>query len=104
MPFHVNPHSGNPGECKAIYACPFGGDDAHYSSPEEAREAYESKMASEMFGGAVQSKPGFFDTVDPDLAKEISSGSFEFQNFAFEHDWNNYDSTVWRGEETSTEG
>jgi hypothetical protein len=40
--YHINPETGNPGKCSAQAGnCPFGDDLAHYSSPEEAREAYE---------------------------------------------------------------
>lgn len=42
MAFHVNPATGDPGQCKAEKGnCPFGSPDEHYDSPEEAREAYE---------------------------------------------------------------
>lgn len=39
--YHVNPDSGQVSRCKARVACPFGGDQSHYPSPEEARKAYE---------------------------------------------------------------
>jgi len=46
--FHVNPKTGNPGECRAEQGgCPFGGEEHHYSSPEKAREAFELSMAAE---------------------------------------------------------
>ena len=46
--YHINPDTGNPGLCKAAGDnCPFGGDDAHYDSPEGARAAYEEKMAQQ---------------------------------------------------------
>lgn len=44
--FHVNPQSGNAGPCKAKEGkCPFGGASEHFGSPEEARAAFEMKMA-----------------------------------------------------------
>lgn len=43
--FHINPVTGNPGECRATKACPFGGIDEHFDSIEEARESYEAIMA-----------------------------------------------------------
>lgn len=39
--FHVNPKTGNPGVCRAKANCPFGGDDEHFESREEARSVYE---------------------------------------------------------------
>lgn len=43
--FHINPATGNPGRCLARSGnCPFGGEDAHYSTKEEARLAYEQQM------------------------------------------------------------
>lgn len=50
--FHVNPESGNPGECKAEVQCPFGGDEAHYTSADNARKAFELSMAGETFAVA----------------------------------------------------
>ena len=41
MKYHINPKTGNPGKCSAKITCPFGNDDVHYNSREEAREAYE---------------------------------------------------------------
>lgn len=41
--FHINPESGEPGECSAEEGkCPFGGE--HYDSKQEARKAYEESM------------------------------------------------------------
>ena len=46
MRYHVNPKTGNPGVCHAQAGkCPFGGDENHYPSENEARAAYEQKMA-----------------------------------------------------------
>lgn len=46
--FHINPATGDAGECGAtVGACPFGGADEHYGSAEEARGAYESMMSSQ---------------------------------------------------------
>ena len=57
--FHINPKTGNPGQCRAQQACPFGGAEDHYSSQEEARAAYERKQASSTFTkhSAVASRP-----------------------------------------------
>lgn len=42
--YHINP-AGNVGKCSAkADNCPFGAQDEHYASPEEARLAYERKM------------------------------------------------------------
>ena len=48
--FHINPVSGEPGKCSAsLKACPFGGEEDHYESSEEARRAYEASMADKAF-------------------------------------------------------
>lgn len=40
--YHVNPYTGEPGECTAtIKKCLYGTDEDHYTSPEAARAAYE---------------------------------------------------------------
>lgn len=39
--FHINT-KGEPGRCSAEVQCPFGEDSDHYSSPERAREAFET--------------------------------------------------------------
>lgn len=43
--FHINT-KGEPGRCSAAVQCPFGGESDHYSSPERAREAFESLQKS----------------------------------------------------------
>lgn len=46
MSFHINPETGNPGQCTAGPGnCPFGRDDEHFTSPEAARTAFEARMA-----------------------------------------------------------
>jgi hypothetical protein len=40
--YHINPQTGNPGLCRAQSGnCPFGSDDEHYPSKQEARTAFE---------------------------------------------------------------
>lgn len=47
--YHLNPTTGNPGECSAEQGkCPFGKDAPHYGSQQEAREAFEAQQ--EAFG------------------------------------------------------
>ena len=46
--YHIN-YRGESGVCQALSTCPFGGPEDHFSSPEEARLAYESH-ASQKFG------------------------------------------------------
>ncbi len=41
--YHINPDSGKPNICKAQEGnCPYGGEDRHYATREEARGAYEA--------------------------------------------------------------
>jgi hypothetical protein len=42
--FHINPATGDPGECKAEIKCRFGSPEEHYTSPEAARKAFEQKL------------------------------------------------------------
>ena len=42
--YHINPKTGNAGICRAqAGGCPFGGDDEHYSTREEALTAYGAR-------------------------------------------------------------
>lgn len=45
--FHLNPTTGVPGECRAKIACPFGLSEDHFTSPDEARSAYERIMGGQ---------------------------------------------------------
>ncbi len=46
--FHINPESGDPGECRAKKGgCPFASDSEHYGSAEAAREAFELTMSNQ---------------------------------------------------------
>lgn len=42
--YHVNPETGEPGECKAEIKCRFGSPEEHYTSPEAARKAFEENQ------------------------------------------------------------
>lgn len=43
MKFHVNPETGDPGECSAKPgSCPYGADAPHYATKEDARAGFES--------------------------------------------------------------
>lgn len=45
--YHVNPVTGNAGQCRAYYDCPFGDmEEQHFDSLEEARASYESSQDS----------------------------------------------------------
>lgn len=47
--FHIN-KKGEPGRCRAIIKCPYGGASEHYDTPEAARHNYEESMKSQTFG------------------------------------------------------
>lgn len=42
--YHINPETGDPGECKAEIKCRFGSPEDHYTSPEAARKAFEERQ------------------------------------------------------------
>ena len=54
--FHVNPKTGNPNICRAVTYCPFAPPSAHYTTKEEAREAYEAKNTTHILS-KVSKKP-----------------------------------------------
>lgn len=47
--YHISPSTGKPNICRAhIKPCPIGGADAHYGSKEDAQQAFEKSMSSEI--------------------------------------------------------
>lgn len=45
--WHINPETGKPGRCAAVYQCRFGAsEEEHYSNREDAQEAYERSQGS----------------------------------------------------------
>jgi hypothetical protein len=52
--WHVNPVTGNPGQCKAFFKCKFQDQSEHFDTEEEARKAYEK--ISESVGHKALSK------------------------------------------------
>lgn len=42
--YHINA-KGDAGKCSAVERCPFGGEDAHFSTAEAAREHYEAQQS-----------------------------------------------------------
>jgi hypothetical protein len=88
--YHINPRTGNPGICRAIKVCPFGDlEKAHYSSKEEAREAYETEMKLDMLVASTVSKADLNWKSHPcnddyDLqALLISDWDLPIESFAF---------------------
>lgn len=68
--YHIN-SDGNPGECRAQTACPFGQATDHYVSKEAARADYEARMANETF-------PRVGDTKVPSAAELAAAQSAYF--------------------------
>lgn len=63
--FHVNQETGEVGNCEAKKGgCPFGNLDAHYTTAEAARYAYEQTMADKAMGVSKKRPP-----VDADLSQ-----------------------------------
>ena len=60
--YHIN-EKGEAGECRATISCPFGGEERHFGSPEDARKAYELVM-QESTTWASMSKPSFLRSED----------------------------------------
>lgn len=55
--FHVNHETGNAGPCKAQKGgCPFGGENEHYDTVEDARRAYEKVKEGTPWGSVAKKK------------------------------------------------
>lgn len=84
--FHINPETGNPGQCSASkHQCPFGDANDHYDSPEAARAAYETMMASvtDMFPAKSRTPEEVFAIIKGDdrEAKLALASSRAFEDF-----------------------
>lgn len=56
--YHFSPKTGRVGECKAKEKpCRYGEDSPHFSSPEDAQQAYENKMKGETFATLTVEEP-----------------------------------------------
>lgn len=56
MKYHVNA-KGEPGRCSANAGkCPFGGEDRHHESAQEARSAYEARMTESLIPAGMEKK------------------------------------------------
>jgi len=89
--FHVNPQTGNTGECRAVYECPFG-EENHYDSLEEARDAYEASMSSNSLVALAKR-----DLRDESLIGQFPYGDLELNGISFERDRNSYDAAYYHG-------
>src|SRR5579875_1479154 len=94
--YHINAR-GEPGLCRARKQCPFGGVNEHYSSPEEARDAYEKRMEAslksspynwnpqrfyEKFRAIKEETPDLISRIqrlDPGLAFVLTDAFADFQ-------------------------
>lgn len=56
--YHINPKTGNVGQCRAKKSCPFGGKDEHFPDETEARQFYEDRMLAHKFQAAKKSATG----------------------------------------------
>jgi hypothetical protein len=62
--FHINPESGQAGQCRASAGnCPFASDEEHYGSVEEARAAYETAQESSTIPKTVKKVTPELQTV-----------------------------------------
>lgn len=67
--FHVNP-AGEPGPCSAEVSCPFGSNDEHFNTRDEARVFYEKKNASTVLPKTMSKSElnkAVKDSTDPEL-------------------------------------
>jgi hypothetical protein len=48
--YHINPKTGRPNKCTAsVRACPYGGEENHYPSKQEAQKGFEKIMKKNLF-------------------------------------------------------
>lgn len=83
--YHVN-GAGEAGPCKATQGnCPFGGEDKHYSTPEEARSAYEETTTKKkgLFGLLKTSvtKPKRDQNPVAEKDRRSTDGVLDFRRF-----------------------
>lgn len=67
--FHVNP-AGEPGPCSAEVSCPFGSNEEHFNTKEEARDFYEKKNAATVLPKTMSKSElnkAVKDSSDPEL-------------------------------------
>ena len=85
MIYHIN-SKGEPGLCKAQKACPFGGSDAHFTSKEAARFAFEA-LQSDVFSGKFipQTKEGFDSSIFA-IVPEAKDSKIGKQPIAADHE------------------
>ncbi len=70
--YHINPHTGNPGVCRAKNNCPYGNlETEHFDSQEAARAAYESGQLDSAFATLRKTTAQVVDEV---LANATSLG------------------------------
>lgn len=85
--YHIN-SSGEPGECRAEIACPFGGEENHHPTPSAARAAYEVTQAA--LGKPVRKKPPLTEatlgTIVTDGTRFLVVRSTPRESDPFDHD------------------
>lgn len=67
--FHVNP-AGEPGPCSAEVSCPFGSNDEHFNTKEEARDFYEKQNAEKVLPQTMSKSElnkAVKDSADPEV-------------------------------------
>lgn len=67
--FHVN-NAGEPGPCSAEVSCPFGSNEEHFNTKEEARDFYEKKNATTVLPKTMSKSElnkAVKDSKDPEL-------------------------------------
>lgn len=81
---HINA-AGEPGECHAEFQCPFGGDEAHHDSFDEARESYEKEMKTNgfIFKSHKFGAPPFVPATEQELSESRSKAKDVVDNKFF---------------------
>lgn len=84
--FHINA-AGEAGSCSATKGnCPFGGEADHFTSPEAAREAFESKMSGSSLT-SLEKQARKDDKFELDYRDETGSGYAIEKNSAGKYRW-----------------
>lgn len=102
MSFHINPETGEPGPCRANIQCRFGEKTEHYSSAEDARDAYEIKMNEELIESLRSKNATLTERLESRKFTEreledIGYGRFDNgDGVSFEKE-DSYDAHIWAG-------
>jgi hypothetical protein len=67
--YHINPRTGNPGFCRAVQNCRFGGLGSHFETKEDARVDYE--LSQELLARVPRAPQEMFSRLEKEVARGV---------------------------------